>query len=87
MVGNVVFDDLIGEDQLEALLYWGQMLDVTDESIWSFGAGVPVDSENLRQEAGLSFFLADCAIIVIELMLVDADDALLLHSHVVHLYD
>jgi hypothetical protein len=84
---HVVLDGLIGEDQLEALLYWCEMLDVGDESVWSFGAGVPVDSEYLGEEAGLSFFLPDCAVVVVDLVLVDADDALLLHSHVVHLYD
>lgn len=87
LAAHVILDYLIGEDQLEALLYLRQMLDVGYESIGSFCAGVPVGSEYFGEEAGLFLLLADCAIVVVDFVLVNADDALLLHSHVVDFYD
>jgi hypothetical protein len=86
LVGDVVLDDLVGEDELEALLSGREVVDVCDEAVGPLGAGVPVGSEYLGEEAGLPFFLADCAVIVVDLVLVDADDALLLHPHVVHFH-
>lgn len=83
---HVVFDDLIREDELEPFLDGSELLDICNETVRSFSSGVPIDSEDLGEETGLFLFLTDCPVVVVDLVLVDTDDAFLLHPHVVHLH-
>lgn len=71
---------------MEASLDRGECLDVADETIGPLGTCIPIHSKDLGEEAGLFLLLADHFVVVVELVLVDTDDALLLCTQTVHLY-